>query len=378
MEKSPIDFDLLRSVVPGWKEAKDSEIEAENLSVCDAERVGLYSVTYKGGPSSVTYRKFMSEDCFKKYRYPAENGIGPKTIYSKYPILIQEFIEGAKVPGFAGILTPKIYSSLFKELVKLQKITIPEEFSKTALLDPYLTNVSNDEFATPFEAFDLRCKGAQNLSSLSEEEKTIFAKIHPIIKEREFILEIMKPLKMHWCHGDLHDGNMLWYPETNKVTLIDYEDSGVCFRGYDLANLLYESCWEIIDEYPKCRKIGIEYTEKDLERMLLIYTLHWIEPEWEKNIEKTGMKIEDISRDSIKELILEERQREVFFASFDEVRKEFVIGTMCTAYFWIIWNALQFSKFETDDWGHLQVSNVKFDLYFETKKQFLDIYGSTK
>lgn len=376
MEKSRVDFDLLRTVVPDWKEAKDSEIETENLSIFDAERVGLYKVTYKGSPFSVTYRKFDDEEAFQKYRYPAENGIGPKDIYCKYPILIQEFLGESKLPGVTGVLKPVVYNALFRELVKLHKIKIPKEFNNDIFLMAWLETSSKDGTQTKIEEFDLTCKEAQSRSDLTEEERTIFKKVHPIIKERDFILELIKPLNLCWCHNDLHHENLLWNAETGKAALIDFEDNGLGFRGFDIGNLLCETVWEIIKEYPKYRKIGVQFNEKDEEKMILMYTLHWVKPDWEKNLEKTGIKVENITKDSIKELILEERQRELFWAVFSEMRRELFIGLMCSCYYWVIWNALHFDNVETDDWGFLPVAEIKFDLYFEVKKRFIETYST--
>lgn len=375
MEKnSPIDFDLLRNVVPGWKEVKDSEIESTNLSVFDPETAGLYRVTYKGASLAVTYRKLVNEELFKKYRYPSENGIGPKTIYSKFPILIQEFVEGAGVPGIENILKPKVYSSLFRELVKFHQISIAPEFSDKDFLTPYLTLSSDEKSQTELMKFDKKCTEAQNRSDLTAEEKAHFSKVHQIMEERDFILKIIKPLQKFWCHCDLHESNLLWNSTTNKVTLIDFEDSAVFFRGFDLANLLSEIEWDIIDEYPKFKKTGVKINEEDERRFLMIYTLHWIDPEWESKLATMSIKTEDITPDKIEELLGEERQRELFEKTKEEIAKEYAIGRICSSYFWTIWNVLQFENYETDEWGFLGVANFKFELYFEAKKRYYDSF----
>lgn len=373
MERIAVDLDLLKKAVPGWNDANETNIKIKALSVFDSESAALYRVKYANSPLNITYRRFDNEECFKKYKLPEDDALGPKLIYSQYPIMIHEYITEAKAPGLDGILKPKVYNSLFRELTKYHKIRPGDEFTGKTFLSIYLNMKTEEQSPTALANFCQACDSAQNRDDLTEKDKSSFKKIQKILDETEFISKLVKPLRLFWCHNDLHESNLLWDPITNKITLLDFEDSAYNFRGYDLANVLLETEWDLIDEYPNYRKLGAKYDQKDEERFLLLYTLHWIDPIWEKNPALSGIELESLSKDDIKVLIPNEEERELFWENFEEVKKEYFIGKICTSYVWTIWNALQFSVPE-EDWLHLELACMKFDLYYECKKAYLDVF----
>ena len=260
----------------------------------------------------------------------AERGIGPK-IYGVLPCnqgRLEEYYFCRELN--TSELVP-YYDSIAKIAGKLNRQSMPlprnDDFIYNSM-NAWLTQIRSD----PVKIESNRKKMEEIFSGVNWEEEISWLKTH--------LRSVGSPIL--FCHNDLNEGNFLLLDGGSKeIKLIDFEFCNYNYRGFELAQLFYESSINMTQtDYPHFKHTPDNYPREGDRKYFVAQYLAAFQPD-------KAHGPEDV----------------------DSVLREVELMKLAVDFYWALW---ALAKAQNDDrFGYIEYAELRIGLYRSEKANIL-------
>ncbi|EAL70370.1 hypothetical protein ACTFIW_005219 [Dictyostelium discoideum] len=322
--------DIARYFVPEYRNSKDEDLTIQKLNG------GITNVLYLVEDKNIEQKYRYLPVVIRLYGYKSEeiidrkneliiqteadqNGLGAK-FYGLFDNgCIYGFIKGEPL-AYEDISKPTMQTCIAKEIAQWHSIEMPTR--KNPSLWPTIKKwaaLAPDVYPVPEKNEYYQ---SINVKKMIEEGK--------MLEQR--LAQLNSPIV--FCHNDLLSGNIIYDPSQNCASFIDFEYANYNFRGLELGNHF--------NEYAGFGPDYSLYPNKESQ-------IHFL-TDYHRSLFKT-----EPTQDELEKLYIESNQ-----------------FSLASHLYWGFWAIVQAMNSQID-FDYLEYGKARFDRYYETRDQFLNL-----
>jgi len=360
-------IDLIKEHVDSWQDLSPGKLKVERLSGL-SNKIFKVSVDDKNVyPRQIIYREFgegaaICDRNRENYiiKSLAQKEIAPMFYGADENYRIEKFMKGEELSKSDFRDNKVNRRKLAKLMARLHNMNL-EKLDRTPLFlkilqEKSLINEYKDKAARKDTYSPVEEKFIKDINQLiTKDEISFLKKIAP--KDEKAVV---------FSHNDLHAGNVLKFPGSERLLLIDFEYSDYNYRGYDLANLFNETMFE----YDTAAHPHYNFDQKlfPSDERLLDFVKYYL---FFKRV-KAGDVDDDI-------VFNDDKYRDIYISKHDDIDKfnkeagelleEVKICQVFSHYFWCLWAVIQSHNADMQ-FDYMHYAYKRYELYQECRKRF--------
>ena len=360
-------IDAIKEHVESWQDLSPQKLHVERLSGL-SNKIFKVSVDDKDVyPKTVIYREFgegaaICDRGRENYviKSLAKKEIAPMFYGGDKECRVEKFVNAEEMTksDFQEKVNRRKLAKLMAALhsMNLEKLDKTPSFLKIleekSLINEFKEKADREDVYTPVEQ-----KFLKDIRKLVTKEEISFLKeIAP--KDTKAVV---------FSHNDLHAGNVLRVPKTEKFFLIDFEYSDYNYRGYDLANLFNETMFEYDTAAHPHYAYYPEKFPKDEELLEFIKYYMFFKMVKPGDVDEDVVYNDDKFRDAY---LKKNGDLEKFNKDAQELFDETKLCALFSHYFWCLWAVIQ-SKGDLE-FDYMHYAYKRYELYQEVKAKLAD------